>query len=107
MLLLQVARVDTPFAMDGRLFHNVALLQETFFYLLEDIFSGNLRSVAVHVGLYKELVELVTAIFNCFLFLVPFLLILDIEISITNAHLGCLGQLPFLSSSRKGRPKKL
>ena len=54
MLLLKVARVEARFAIDGRLFHNLAPLYEKRFCPFKNIFFGNLGSVAVRLRLYEN-----------------------------------------------------
>ena len=53
-----MARLDAHYAIDGRLFHNIAPLYETLFCPFEGTFFGSLRSVAVRLRLYQELVQL-------------------------------------------------
>ena len=53
---MSVARFD----LSGKLFQSLALLYQKLFWPFEEIFFGILRSVAVFLNFYKELVELAT-----------------------------------------------
>ena len=60
MLLLNVERLNAFFDANGKLFQVAIPLFEKRFCPFEDIFLGNLMSLAVRLRLYKELDDFAT-----------------------------------------------